>query len=35
MPNSLVIYMVAHQPRRVRLPALLQVELGQRPADCR
>src|SRR5260370_17027547 len=23
MPNSLVIYMVAHQPRRVRLPALL------------
>src|ERR1700737_1705736 len=23
MPNSLVIYMVAHQPRRVRLPAQL------------
>src|SRR6266480_1597513 len=23
MPNNLVIYMVAHQPRRVRLPALL------------
>src|SRR4029077_17329357 len=23
MPNALVIYMVAHQPRRVRLPALL------------
>ena len=23
MPNSLVIYMVAHQPRRIRLPAPL------------
>ena len=23
MPNSLVIYMVAHQPRRIRLPAQL------------
>ena len=23
MPNNLVIYMVAHQPRRVRLPAQL------------
>ena len=23
MPNSLVIYMVAHQPRRIKLPALL------------
>ena len=23
MPNALVIYMVAHQPRRIRLPAQL------------
>jgi len=23
MPNAMVIYMVAHQPRRVRLPAQL------------
>ena len=30
MPNALVIYMVAHQPRRIRLPAQL-IQRGTAP----